>query len=144
MAQQEEIPEQIRLLVLTAPEEQEESGNQEQPLSAMEEEGLLLCQQMQQLVAEQALVYDKRLQQYRAVTWRDMVVLLRAPKAAGSVYARIMKEAGIPAAVDTGDGYFSAWEIQIMLALLHIVDNPLQDIPLLAVLRAPFFAFAER
>lgn len=143
LAQQAEIPEQIQLLVLTAPEEQEESGNQEQPLSAMEEEGLLLCQQMQQLMAEQALVYDKRLQQYRAVTWRDMVVLLRAPKAAGSVYARIMKEAGIPAAVDTGDGYFSAWEIQIMLALLHIVDNPLQDIPLLAVLRAPFFVFTE-
>ena len=99
---QQPVPEQIHLLVLTDGQEQtEDTGTAEQPLSAMEEEGLLLCQQMQQLMTEQAQVYDKRLQQYRTVTWRDMVVLLRAPKGAGAVYARILKEAGIPAAVDT-------------------------------------------
>lgn len=147
---QQEIPEQIQLLVLTAAEETAESTEtedaalpEEQPLSTMEAEGLLLCQQMQQLMAEQAQVYDKRLQQYRAITWRDMVVLLRAPKAAGTVYARMLQEAGIPAAVDTGEGYFTAWEIQVVLSLLHIIDNPLQDIPLLAVLKAPFCAFTE-
>ncbi len=139
---QGDIPEQIQLLVLTQPEEEAEE-TAEQPLSAMEEEGLLLCQQMQQLMQEKALVYDKRLQQYRRATWRDIVVLLRAPKAAGTVYARILKEAGIPAVVDTGDGYFSAWEIQIILSVLHIIDNPLQDLPLLAVLKAPFFHFEE-
>ncbi len=141
---QPEIPEQVQLLVITEAEEKEDAVfAEEQPLSAMEEEGLLLCRQMQQLMAEQAQVYDKRLQQYRTVTWRDMVVLLRAPKAAGTVYARMLKDAGIPAAVDTGEGYFTAWEIQIVLSLLHIIDNPLQDIPLLAVLKAPFFAFTE-
>lgn len=144
LAGQQPVPEQIQLLVLTdgqAPAEDSEAA--EQPLSAMEEEGLLLCQQMQQLIAEKAQIYDKRLQQYRAVTWRDMVVLLRAPKGAGAVYARILKEAGIPVAVDTGDGYFSAWEIQLLLAMLHMIDNPLQDLPLLAVLKAPFFQFSE-
>ena len=141
---QQPVPEQIHLLVLTQNSDIEEAPFEaEQPLSAMEEEGLLLCQQMQQLIAQKAQVYDKRLQQYRDVTWRDMVVLLRAPKAAGTVYARILKEAGIPAAVDTGDGYFSAWEIQIVLSMLHIIDNPLQDLPLLAVLKAPFFHFSE-
>lgn len=143
-AGQPPIPEQLQLLVLTDGAEQtDEDGELEQPLSAMEEEGLLLCQQMQQLMAEQALVYDKGLRQYRVVTWRDMVILLRAPKTAGTVYARILKEAGIPAAVDTGDGYFSAWEIQLVLAMLHIIDNPLQDLPLLAVLKAPCFQFSE-
>ncbi len=139
------IPEQIHLLVLTQTVEQNETSAEEdeQPLSAMEEEGLLLCQQMQQLICQKEQVYDKLLQQYRDITWRDMVVLLRSPKTTGTVYARILKEAGIPAAVDTGDGYFSAWEIQIVLSMLHIIDNPLQDLPLLAVLKAPFFQFHE-
>lgn len=134
---------QLQLLVLTAPQDDTEADGQEQPLSAMEEEGLLLCRQIQQLMAQKAQVYDKHLQQYRDITWRDIVVLLRSPKAAGTVYARILKEAGIPAAVDTGDGYFSAWEIQVVLSVLHIIDNPLQDLPLVTVLKAPFAAFTE-
>lgn len=140
---QDAICQQLHLLVLTAPQDDTEADGQEQPLSAMEEEGLLLCRQIQQLMAQKAQVYDKHLQQYRDITWRDMVVLLRSPKAAGTVYARILKEASIPAAVDTGDGYFSAWEIQVVLSVLHIIDNPLQDLPLVAVLKAPFAAFTE-
>ena len=104
---------------------------------------MLLCQLIQQLVNQKEQVYDKHLQQYRDITWRDIVVLLRSPKTTGTVYARILKEAGIPAALDAGDGYFSAWEIQIVLSMLHIIDNPLQDLPLLAVLKAPFFQFQE-
>lgn len=139
------IPETVSLMVLTqrSDEEEAEGTDNEIALSTLEEEGILLSQQMQKLIHEKAQVFDKRLQGYRDITWRDMVVLLRSPKAAGSVYARILKEAGIPAAVDTGDGYFSAWEIQIVLSMLHITDNPLQDLPLLAVLKAPFFRFSD-
>jgi len=142
---QQPVPEQIHMLVLTqtADNEEDASDDAEQPLSAMEEEGILLCREMQKLIEEKAQVYDKRLQGYRDITWRDMVILLRSPKSAGAVYARILKEAGIPAAVDTGEGYFAAWEIQIILSMLHIIDNPLQDLPLLAVLKAPFFQFSE-
>ena len=139
------IPETVSLMVLTQRSDEEEADGAESEiaLSTLEEEGILLSQQMQKLIHEKAQVFDKRLQGYRDITWRDMVVLLRSPKAAGSVYARILKEAGIPAAVDTGDGYFSAWEIQIVLSMLHITDNPLQDLPLLAVLKAPFFRFSD-
>lgn len=139
------IPETVSLMVLTQRSDEEEADDAENEiaLSTLEEEGILLSQQMQKLIHEKAQVFDKRLQGYRDITWRDMVVLLRSPKTAGSVYARILKEAGIPAAVDTGDGYFSAWEIQIVLSMLHITDNPLQDLPLLAVLKAPFFRFRD-
>ena len=139
------IPETVSLMVLTqrSDEEEADGAESELALSTLEEEGILLSRQMQKLIHEKAQVFDKRLQGYRDISWRDMVVLLRSPKAAGSVYARILKEAGIPAAVDTGDGYFSAWEIQIVLSMLHITDNPLQDLPLLAVLKAPFFRFSD-
>ncbi len=138
------VPEKLNLMVLTqASENETENDGDEVALSVLEEEGILLSREMQKLIDEKARVFDKRLQGYRDITWRDMVVLLRSPKAAGNVYARILKEAGIPAAVDTGDGYFSAWEIQIVLSMLHITDNPLQDLPLLAVMKAPFFRFSD-
>ena len=140
------IPEEVSVHVLTASDDLSEDkldSEQEQPVSAMEAEGKLICSQIKQLMNEPAQVYDKRLQSYRNITWRDIVILLRAPKAAGTVYQRMMQEQGIPAAVDTGDGYFSAWEIQIIVSILHVIDNPLQDIPLLAVMKAPFFAFDE-
>ncbi len=155
-----DIPEQIQLLVLTESHSQDEkilessgrledsntdggASEQEQPTSTMEAEGALICREIQTLMQNNAKVYDKRLEGYRNITWRDIVVLLRSPKSAGTVYARVMKENGIPVAVDAGDGYFTAWEIQVMISLLHIIDNPLQDIPLLAVLKAPFFRFCE-
>ena len=150
------IPETIHMRVLTASEQNDENsvgddtaaseqnnGEQEQPLSTMEAEGMQICSEIKRLMQEPAQVYDKRMQGYRNITWRDIVILLRAPKAAGTVYQRILQSEGIPAAVDTGDGYFSAWEIQIMVSMLHVVDNPLQDIPLLAVMKAPFFDFSE-
>lgn len=150
IAEQNAVPEEIYLRVLTEvadSEEAEESEvsmvDSESEYSSMELEGLLICDEIKNLREQAAQVYDKRLQQYREITWSDIVVLLRAPKAAGSVYAHILQEQGIPVAVDVGDGYFSAWEIQIVVAILHIVDNPLQDIPLLAVMKAPFFAFQE-
>ena len=144
----QEIPEQIQLMVLTDPDVQEEifeetEPEHEQPMGTMEAEGSVIARAIQKLMQDNAKVYDKHLGQYRSITWRDIVILLRSPKTAGTVYARIMKEYDIPAAVDAGDGYFSAWEIQVMIALLHIIDNPLQDIPLLAVLKAPFFNFNE-
>ena len=141
---QEPVPETISLMVLTQVSGDDEAETDDgESLSALEEEGILLSREMQRLIDEKAQVFDKRLQGYRDITWRDMVVLLRSPKNAGNVYARIFKEAGIPAAVDTGDGYFSAWENQIVLSMLHIADNPLQDLPLLAVLKAPFFRFDD-
>lgn len=140
------IPSKVSLMVLTDAVEEEKidaADTDTESLGTMESEAILLSRTMQRLMQEGTPVYDKHLQQYRRVQWRDMVVLVRAPKSTGPAYLRVMKEAGIPAVVDVGDGYFTAWEIQIILSLLHIVDNPLQDIPLLAVLRAPFFAFTE-
>ena len=152
----EAIPEVVNCYVLTPPGEcAAEDGEGklpegtlpgdegEQPMGTMEEEGLFLANEMHRLMESGAQVYDKHLKTYRKITWRDMVVLLRSPGSSGPVYARMLKDCGIPASVDVGDGYFTAWEIRIILAVLYILDNPLQDIPLIAVLKAPFFAFTE-
>lgn len=132
--------EKIDFYLLTNPEqeEQEELDDEQQGLSAAEAEGLFIAQKIQELIADGYLVYDRRQQNYRSITWRDMVILLRSPKGTASIYASQLQQLGIPVATDSGTGYFSAWEVEIVLAILHIIDNPLQDIPLLAVLKAPF------
>lgn len=70
--------------------------------------------------------------------YRDIVVLLRAPQHKSGILLEALQAAGIPAYAELGGGYFQATEIVTMLALLATIDNPRQDVPLAAVLRAPF------
>ena len=74
---------------------------------------------------------------YRSARYGDMVILLRSAAGWGEIFADVLTENGIPAFLATGTGYFSAPEVQLMLAFLQILDNPRQDIPLAAVLRSP-------
>ncbi len=72
----------------------------------------------------------------RPVEWRDMVVLLRSPGTRAEAYAREFARHGLTLEVSRG-GFYERTEISDLLNLLTILDNPLQDIPLLAVLRSP-------
>ena len=54
----------------------------------------------------------------------------------GTRAVEAMRQAGIPAVVNERDGYFEAQEIQLLLALLSIIDNPEQDLPMAAVLHS--------
>jgi ATP-dependent helicase/nuclease subunit A len=82
-------------------------------------------------------VYDGKLKLHRPVQYRDIVILLRAVTALAPAFLDELKAAGIPAYADLATGYFAATEVDIMLSLLSIIDNPHQDIPLAGVLRSP-------
>ena len=86
-------------------------------------------------------VYDKNSRSYRPIEYRDIVILLRSTKTWSDVFVEELTRQGIPVYADTGTGFFKTVEVQIILSLLQVIDNPLQDIPLLAVLRSPFVAF---
>jgi ATP-dependent helicase/nuclease subunit A len=68
---------------------------------------------------------------------RDIVILLRSLQPRAASLIRAMGRLGIPAIADTAGGLFNALEVQDVLALLAVLDNPRQDIPLAAVLRSP-------
>lgn len=88
-------------------------------------------------------VFDKETGGYRNVEYRDIVILLRATMLAAPVYIEELNNMGIPAFADTGTGYFETIEVKTIVSLLKIIDNPMQDIPLLAVLRSPIFTFSS-
>ncbi|GIO34156.1 ATP-dependent helicase/nuclease subunit A [Paenibacillus albilobatus] len=89
------------------------------------------------------LVYDKGLKEMRPVKYGDMVILLRSAYIWGPLIMEELKQLGIPADGEQARGYFQATEVEVMLSLLQIIDNPLQDIPLAGVLRSPIVGLTE-
>ncbi|MEY9091745.1 helicase-exonuclease AddAB subunit AddA [Paenibacillus sp. RC84] len=83
------------------------------------------------------LVYDKRSGSMRPATYRDMVILLRATQQWSPIFIEELRQLGIPAYADLNTGYFTATEVEVMLSLLKVIDNPYQDVPLAGVLRSP-------
>ena len=82
-------------------------------------------------------IYDKKMDDYRMVDFKDIVILLRATSSWAPVFADELINMGIPTYADTGMGYFDTIEIKTVMSFLRIIDNPMQDIPLLAVLKSP-------
>ena len=87
-------------------------------------------------------VYDKKLGKYRPAEYRDIVILMRTTKNWADVFSDELALMGIPSYADAGLGYFRTVEVETTLSLLQIIDNPLQDIPMLAVLRSPIGGFS--
>ena len=77
----------------------------------------------------------------RPADWGDIVILLRSANAVGSVYRRALTAHGIPVFSEQGGGFFESLEVSVLLSLLAVIDNPHQDVPLIAVLRSPLFGF---
>ncbi|MCR8845806.1 helicase-exonuclease AddAB subunit AddA [Paenibacillus sp. SC116] len=84
-----------------------------------------------------AQVYDKQLKRMRAISYRDIVILLRATQSWAPLMVEELRLEGIPAYAEFNTGYFQATEVEIIVSLLRVIDNPYQDIPLAGVLRSP-------
>jgi ATP-dependent helicase/nuclease subunit A len=108
-------------------------------LAGLEETGTearLLAQRLQELKNARHEIRDAEQKSFRPVEWRDMAVLLRSPANKAEAYAKEFERAGVPLVVERG-GFFKSAEILDLLSLLQLLDNPLQDIPCIAVLRSP-------
>jgi len=131
-----------------ASEEEEEESSFEADAAEMEVVqvearmiGLKIAELMGRSGKPPQLVYDKSTRSYRTPTYRDIVILLRATQSWAPVIIEELRMMGIPAYAELSTGYFAATEVQVMLSLLKVIDNPLQDIPLAGVLRSPIFRF---
>ncbi|SEN08804.1 helicase-exonuclease AddAB subunit AddA [Paenibacillus sp. OV219] len=82
-------------------------------------------------------VYDGKKGRKRPLAWRDIVILLRADKQWAPTIIEELQQHGIPAYAELSSGYFEATEVETMLSLLRVIDNPYQDIPLAGTLRSP-------
>lgn len=132
------------------PEETEEDEeNQEleadentKNLSKVELEAIFTVQRIQELVKSGALVRGKD-GNYRKIEYRDIVILLRSTKMAAPIFERELVKNNIPVFSDSSNEYLDTIEVQTMLNLLKILDNPLDDIKMVAVMRSPIGDFTD-
>jgi len=122
------------------PDESEE-GNDSAPedLLAIEREARMVALRLRAMREAGMEIWDKEAKVRRRVAWRDMAVLLRSPKSRIEAFAKEFHKCGVPLQAARG-GFLQSTEISDLLSLLRLLDNPLQDIPLLAVLRSPLVA----
>lgn len=88
-------------------------------------------------------VTDEKTGQLRNTMFKDIVILLRNTKQWDEIMRRTFEQYGIPAHITTKEGYFATAEIQNVINLLQILDNPKQDIPLYGVMHSIFGSFSE-
>ncbi len=94
------------------------------------------------LLSEGFPVTDEDSGELRPCRAEDIVILMRSPGPRLRHYARALTERGIPCATQENEDFFSAMEVAVMCSLLEILDNPRQDVPLIAVLRSPLAGFS--
>ena len=121
-------------------------GEDTEPLDDIQVEARIVINRIKELVEPSEKgghykIYDKSMQCYRNVQYKDIVILLRTTQNWAEIFVEELTNQGIPVYADTAAGFFKTVEVQVMLSLLQVIDNPLQDIPLLSVLRSPIADF---
>ncbi len=88
-------------------------------------------------------IWDREKGEFRAAGYGDIVILLRSVAGWSEVFVQVLTREGIPAFAETGTGYFDTIEVETVLAMLAVIDNPMQDIPLAAVLKSPIAGLTD-
>lgn len=130
----------------------DESALQESELAELAEletaqlEARAIAQRIKELTGDTGqplLIYDRGLKAMRPAVYGDIVILLRSASVWAPLIVEELRLEGIPASGEQTTGFFKATEVEVMLSLLHIIDNPQQDIPLASVLRSPIVGLTE-
>ena len=77
------------------------------------------------------------------IPYKDMTILLRSPKQVANIYEKELADAGIPVFSDITTEYLNTIEIDTIMSILKIIDNPLQDIPLVTIMRSVIGGFSD-
>ncbi|WP_275937764.1 3'-5' exonuclease, partial [Listeria monocytogenes] len=113
-----------------------------QELQKNQVESRAIAMKIREMIDNKFPIYDKKLKQNRPIQYRDIIILSRAMTSAPDM-EEAMKVQDIPFYANNNSGYFETTEVATMIALMKVVDNPYQDIPLAAVLRSPIIGLNE-
>ena len=105
-------------------------------------EAKFVANKIKELLNSNYMVYDRK-KGYRKITYKDIAILLRATSVSAPIYERELANLNFPVFSDTSSEYIESADTQVILSLLKIIDNPLQDIALITVLRSPIANFTD-
>ena len=105
-------------------------------------EARFVANKIQEILNSDYHVFDRK-KGYRKVQAKDICVLLRATSVLAPIYEKEISEKGIAVFSDSSSTYLESMEVQTIMSLLKVIDNPMQDIPLITVLRSNIFGFTD-
>ena len=121
----------------------EESEEELEHLENIEIEAKHVARKIKNLIDSKYQVYDRKKETFRNITYKDIAILLRSTKDKASIYEQELIKLDMPVFADSNQEYLDSIEIQTIMSLLKIIDNPMQDIPLVTVLRSNIGKFTD-
>ena len=120
----------------------DEEESQDERIEDVVLEARFVAKKVKELINSEIEVYDKK-QGLRKISYRDIAMLLRSTSNVAPIYEKELNELEIPVFSDSSTTYLESVEIETMMSLLKIIDNPMQDIPLVTVLRSAIGNFTD-
>ncbi len=124
-------------------EKSEEDEEIKERVEDIELEARFVANKIKSLIDEKFQIYDPKKQEKRDIKYKDIVILLRSTKESAPIFEKEILNLGMPVFSDASAEYLESIEIQTIISLLKIIDNPLQDIPLVAVMRSVIGGFTD-
>ncbi|MCI8616995.1 MAG: hypothetical protein HFJ60_01875 [Clostridia bacterium] len=109
----------------------------------IELEAKYVAKRIKELIDSKYQIYDRKNEVFRDITYKDIAILLRSTKDKASIYEQEIMNLEMPVFSDNNQEYLDSIEIQTIMSLLKIIDNPMQDIPLVTVLRSNIGGFTD-
>lgn len=106
-------------------------------------EAEFIAKRIKELMADDGLKITNKDEKERPLTYKDIVILTKAPATVVDTYIKVLEDYGIPVFGEKKYGFYEATEIKTILDLLRIIDNPIWDIPLVGVMTSELFDFDE-
>lgn len=123
--------------------EENDSEEEIERVENIELEAKFVANRIKELVENKFQIYDAKKQEKRDIKYKDIVVLLRSTKEPAPIFEKEILNLGMPVFSDSSAEYLESIEIQTIMSLLKIIDNPLQEIPLVAVMRSMIGGFTD-
>lgn len=128
-------------------ENKTEDGNDEDDNQERIEDSVLearfVAKKIDEILKSDYHIYDRKQKGYRKAKPSDICILLRATSVLAPIYEKEISELNLPVFSDSSDTYLEAMEVETIMNLLKVIDNPMQDIPLVSVLRSSIFNFSD-
>lgn len=109
----------------------------------IELEAKYVAKKIKELIESKFQIYDRKKESFRDIEYKDIAILLRSTKDKASIYEQEIMNLGMPVFSDSNQEYLDSIEIQTIMSLLKVIDNPMQDIPLVTVLRSNIGGFSD-
>lgn len=137
--QNEDLPIEVNVLL---DENEDNASNEndeileEEPLDNIKAEAIFTANKIDEILKSKTKVFDKKISDYREVKESDIAILFRSTKNYSQIFLSELFKKGINAYSETEESFLNSIEVNLVMSILKIIDNPMQDIPLIAVLRS--------